>query len=227
MPVSMAVLSQCSLWAGLPPGPMKELASQMRLLPMRRREVLGSPEAPFTGLGVVLSGQLQALDETMDGREVALQKIQSNGVFGLGELLADRSEPLTWVANAHGTAVGLLERSLAQQFLDRPEVASRAARLLAQRLSDIQSLHKVLSVHPVSARVCAWLAWQAQHSVGLVMPPTHAELAWQLNTTRESVTRVLQRLQADGVIEREQDAWRIVQAAVLLDWSRGKGREGA
>jgi predicted transcriptional regulator len=40
-------------------------------------------------------------------------------------------------------------------------------------------------------------------------------LGWRLNTTRETVTRVLQRLQQDGVVLREGELWRVRQAAAL------------
>jgi CRP-like cAMP-binding protein len=117
--------------------------------------------------------------------------------------------------------VGLLERQAALEALATAELAVRAAASLAQRVCDTQSLQKVLTVHPVSARVCAWLLWRRERATGLVGLPTHAELAWQLNTTRESVTRVLQRLLQDGVIERLEEQWRVASETGLADWARG------
>ena len=79
----------------------------------------------------------------------------------------------------------------------------------------------MLTVHPVSARVCAWLLWKHDGTTGMVEVPTHAELAWQLNTTRESVTRVMQKLVQDGLIERRDEHWRISSEAALAEWARG------
>jgi DNA-binding GntR family transcriptional regulator len=64
--------------------------------------------------------------------------------------------------------------------------------------------------------------WQARDPEGTLQVPTHAELAWQLNTTRESVTRVMQKLLSDGVVVRESERWLIVQAEVLRDLARGR-----
>jgi predicted transcriptional regulator len=55
--------------------------------------------------------------------------------------------------------------------------------------------------------------------------PTHAELAWHLNTTRESVTRVFQKLFSDGVIAREESGWRIADWSALTEGSRPRSRE--
>jgi CRP-like cAMP-binding protein len=118
-----------------------------------------------------------------------------------------------------------MDRDSALQAFNKPELLGRAAALLAQRVCDAQSLQKVLAVHPVNARVCAWLEWQQDAHGGRVTVPTHAELAWQLNTTRESVTRVFQKLSADGVLERDGDRWRIAMPEVLAEWAFGRTRE--
>ncbi len=225
MPVAVAALSQCTLFSGISSQLVQQAADSMRLLPLRRREVLADAAASLPGLGVVLSGALQAVDETADGREVALETVGVNEAFGFAELLAARSLPVTWMAAAAGTTVGLLPREPAMALLHQPEVALRAAQSLAQRVCDTRGLQKVLTIHPVSARVCAWLNLQRTPEKGAVQVPTHAELAWQLNTTRESVTRVFQRLQADGVIQRDGDIWQVAGSEVLEDWIRNRIRE--
>jgi CRP-like cAMP-binding protein len=229
MPLALAVLNQCSLFSGLPPDLARFCSEHMRLVSLRRREAVADNGAGeglgFTGLGLVLSGAVQAVDVTGDGREAALVTCLPFECFGLAELLAPQGLPLTWIASASSTAVGLMDRGPALQAFSKAELLTRAAALLAQRVCDAQSLQKVLTVHPVSARVCAWLQWQQDGEGGGVTVPTHAELAWQLNTTRESVTRVFQKLLTDGVVEREGDRWRIAMPGVLADWARAKGKE--
>lgn len=222
MPVALAVLSQCPLFAGLPPEATRACAESAKLVSLRRREaLLGIDGAPFDGLGIVLAGAVQAVDLTGDGREVALVTVLPFEAFGLAELLAPRAKALNWLAAQASTTVGLIGRETAREAFGRAELALRAAASLAQRVCDTQSLQKVLTVHPVSARVCAWLLWKHDGRTGLVDVPTHAELAWQLNTTRESVTRVMQKLVQDGLIERQDEQWRVTAEAALADWARG------
>ena len=178
MPVAVAALAQCTLFSGVSSQLVQQVADSMRLLSLRRREVLADAAACLPGLGVVLSGALQAVDETADGREVALETVGVNQAFGVAELIAARALPVTWMAATTGTTVGLLPREQAMALLHEPEVALRAAQSLAQRVCDTRSLQKVLTVHPVSARVCAWLSWQrspeqngVQVSLRLPSPP--------------------------------------------------------
>lgn len=219
MPVSMAVLVQCTLFAELPTLQLGAVAERMQIVSLRRREVLGGA-AGFTGLGVVLNGSLQSVEETTDGREVVLATAEAYEPFGLAELLAQAIAPPTWVAGSTSTAVGTLDRATAMDVLQRPELAFAVARTLARRVCDLQGMQKILSIHSVPARLAAWLHWQCAGTEGRIKLPTHAELAWQLNTTRESVTRVLQRLSAEGLLARDGEAWRVANPSALSDWGQ-------
>lgn len=217
MPVSQAVLVQCTLFAALAPVPLGLIAERMQMVSLRRREVLGGASG-FSGLGVVLSGSIQAVEETSDGREVVLATAGVNHPFGVAELLADKRMSATLIAASNGTTVGTLDRETALEQLRKPELSWNVARMLAQRLCDHQAMQKILSVHSVPARLAAWLAWQCDGQAKRLTLPTHAELAWQLNTTRESVTRVLQRLVADGLVARDGDDWVMLNPHGLGQW---------
>jgi len=193
------------------------VAEKMQIASLRRREVLGG-KAGFDGLAVVLSGVVQSVEETSDGREVVLASIGQHQALGLAELLAQPLALPTWIAGSPGTSVGLLERQHSLEVLRRPELTWGVARALAQRICDLQGMQKILSIHSVPARLAAWLRWQCGGKDADVKLPTHAELAWQLNTTRESVTRILQRLTTDGLLQRQGEVWRVVNADALVSW---------
>jgi len=211
---------KCSLFA-LAPAPVLEQASlAMEIIHLRRREVLLVAGRPFTGLGVVLQGRLQAIDHTIDGREVALASIEANEVFGQANLIAAHPIDLTWVAMG-ATTLAIMPPQAAILLLKDADMSFRIASDLAQQVCEFLSWQKILSVHPVSARVCAWIIWNAAGKLELALP-THAELAWRLNTTRESITRALQRLQADEILQRDGDRWLIEKPLILSELARGE-----
>lgn len=202
---------------------MQFAAVNMQLVHLKRREVLGDGKQPFDGLGVVLQGNLQSVDLTLDGREAALQTVTLHETFGHANLLAAQPVALTWVATSPSTSVAIMPRDAAQSLMAHPEMALCTARLLAQEVCSFLGWQKIQAVHPVSARVCAWM--QRQSAAGSQLRiPTHAELAWRLNTTRETVTRVLQRLLTDGILRRDGDSWYVDQPEALSDLARGEER---
>lgn len=223
MPVALAAIDNCTIFIDIPNEVIQQAAGWMELRNLRRREVLGNDDG-FRGLGVVLSGAMQAVDYTADGKEVALLTAGVNETFGMAEILAARALPLTWMAGAASTAVALMPEAQARILLRHPAVALKAANVLAQQVCDAHGWQKVRSVHPVGARVAAWIRWQTGAD-GAVKMPTHAELAWQLNTTRESITRVFQKLLAEGVLSRSGEGWVLADPIALTGWLSGKPKD--
>lgn len=225
MPVLDLALRGCKLFAQAPEEVLAEAARAMDIVNLKRREVLMRGGRPFKGLGVVLQGRLQAMDRTLDGREVALQTIEERETFGQAGLLASRPPVLTWVA-ATPSSVAVMSPEMARRMFENSAMSLVAARDLADQVSDYLGWQKILSVTPLSARVCAWAVWSAQGQAALDIPK-HAELAWRLNTTRESITRTFQRLLADGLLAREGDTWLIADAAALAQMAMGDSAEEA
>lgn len=222
MAVSEIALKGCSLFRHASAGVVQQAASQMSLLMLKKREVLLINGRPFRGLGVVLEGRLQSMDYTIDGREVALTTVDSVSAFGQANLIAPRPVDLTWVAMAPST-LALMSPQAALELLQDTDMSMQVAVDLAQQVCEFLSWQKILSVHPISARVCAWLSWAAGDGVSVVIS-RHAELAWRLSTTRESITRTLQKLQAEQVLRRDGDLWLIDNMVVLQKMALGDNK---
>jgi CRP-like cAMP-binding protein len=219
MPVLDMALRACSIFATLPDPVVQQAARDMDIVNLRRREVLMRGGRSFNGLGVVLQGRLQAMDRTLDGREVALQTIEEQEAFGQAGLLARRPVALTWVA-ATPCAVAVMSASQAQVLMETTGLGLMAARDLADQVNDQLGWQKLLAVTPISARVCAWACWASAGRTSLEIPK-HAELAWRLNTTRESITRTFQKLLGDGLLARDGDTWRVADAQALAQMAMG------
>jgi CRP-like cAMP-binding protein len=191
----------------------------MEIFSLKRRQALLSSGGPFKGLGVVVNGRMQAIELTLDGREVALKTVEQGGLFGQEDLLARTPLSLHWTAPASAT-VAVMGLKTAKELLLEPEILRALATDLAQQLNDQLQWQKILSANTVASKLANWIVFSAGDRREVTLP-THAEVAWRLNTTRESVTRVLQRLQADGVLVREDGRWRIQKGAALRDLARG------
>jgi CRP-like cAMP-binding protein len=219
MPVLDLALRGCRLFATAPEDVVQQAAQGMDIVNLKRREVLMRGGRGFNGLGVVLQGRLQAMDRTLDGREVALQTIEEREAFGQAGLLARRPVELTWVAAAP-SAVAVMSAEQARRLLESTALGLLTARDLADQVSDQLGWQKLLAVTPISARVCAWACWAAAGRQTLEIPK-HAELAWRLNTTRESITRTFQKLLADGLLARDGETWLIADAPALAQMAMG------
>jgi CRP-like cAMP-binding protein len=219
MPVLDLALRACRLFATAPEEVVLSAAKDMDIVHLKRREVLMRGGKTFNGLGVVLQGRLQAMDRTLDGREVALQTAEETETFGQAGLLARRPVELVWVA-AVPSAVAVMSTAQARHLLETTVLGWLAARDLADQVSDQLGWQKLLAITPISARVCAWACWASSGAKTLEIPK-HAELAWRLNTTRESITRTFQKLLADGLLARDGETWLVADAKALAQMAMG------
>lgn len=223
MPVSELVLRDFSLFAGAPDDLVQQASGDMELIHLKRREVLLLGGQRFKGLGLVVQGRVQSIEQTLDGREVALQTADAGESFGQVALLASRPIEMVWVASTP-SVVAVLPRDKALTLFELAPMGLIAARGLADQVSDFLGWQKVIAVTPISSRVCAWICWSTP-SLDRLEVPKQAELAWRLNTTRESITRTFQRLQADGLLQRDENAWRIVKRDALELLALGENKD--
>lgn len=223
MPVSELVLRDFSLFAGAPADLVQQASGDMELIHLKRREVLLLGGQRFKGLGLVVQGRIQSIEQTLDGREVALQTADTGESFGQAALLASRPIEMVWVATIP-SVVAVLPRDKALTLFELAPMGLIAARALADQVSDFLGWQKVIAVTPISSRVCAWICWSTP-SLDRLEVPKQAELAWRLNTTRESITRTFQRLQADGLLQRDENAWRIVKRDALELLALGENKD--
>lgn len=224
MAVSELTLKQNALLAQADPADIAWLAGKMSIVLLKRRETLGIAKGPFVGLGLVLSGRLQALDLTLDGREVALQTAESGDLFGEeNPFCLNENVQLQWVA-AVATELAVLDGQYGAELKLHPSLVLILAEQLARQRRDQLQWQKIANMGSITAKVCALLIHQTANTSSFKMP-THSELAWRLGTSRESITRVLQRLQATGALKREGAHWLISKLGVLRDLATREDRQ--
>ena len=126
------------------------------------------------------------------------------------------------------TEIAFISRKDFQDYcLDHPEVALKVLAFVGARLRGLVNIIEELSFTTIRQRLVAMLVRLAQtegkqtaRGTEVLLPGSHQELANQLGTVRELVSRNLMRLQAEGLLD--VDARQIVikdpkGLAALLD----------
>lgn len=186
---------------------------------------------PSTGLYMVLEGRVRIFRSSGDGRE------QTLAVEGPGRPVAEL--PLVDGGRYPATAVtmtparlGFLPRAeFEHAFRSDPDVAAAIVRALGQRLRHLVQLVETVAFRDVAARLAMLLADYAERqgepdgdAVAMVLERTQDELATEIGTARESVSRALKQLQRRGLIlSRAGQRLRVVSPDRLRAWARGGG----
>ena len=171
-------------------------------------ELLFSEGEPCNGLHIIALGKVRIFKTSISGREQVL------AMNGPGESVAELPVfdggpyPASAVA-IEDTEIAFISRRDFNAFcLEHPEVALKVLSVVGARLRRLVGIIEELSFTTIRQRLISALLKLAQsegkkteRGIEFQLPATHQELASQLGTVRELISRNLMRLQAEGLLE--------------------------
>jgi len=215
MPVAVSALAHLSLLSDLPAAELARLAGLASERSYARREVVFDKGEKGQHLCFLLEGRLQAVDFTVDGREVGLYFVDVGDYFGELSVIDGEPQAEYMIAVAKARVAFLPRHEARTLILSRPELAEQVLMRVARRLRAISAQRTLLALPNPAQRICAQLAQLAAGGPLIAPVPTHQEIAIMINTSRETVTRVFQVLQNRGIMRREGNQLHIDDLAYL------------
>ena len=171
-------------------------------------ELLFSEGEPCSGLHIIAQGRVRIFKTSASGREQVLavnvpgESVAELPVFDGGPY------PASAVA-IENTEIAFISRRDFHAFcVEHPEVSLKVLSVVGARLRRLVGIIEELSFTTIRQRLIAVLVKLAQNDgtatnrgIEFLLPATHQELAHQLGTVRELISRNLMRLQAEGLLE--------------------------
>jgi CRP/FNR family cyclic AMP-dependent transcriptional regulator len=183
-----------------------------------------------SGLYVVLEGRVRIYRTSPQGKE------QTLAVEGPGRPVAELPlvdggpYPASAVTAAPSRLLFLPRAEFEHAFRTDPDVAAAVVRALGARLRHFVELLETVAFRDVAARLAMLLADYADREgqvradgVELVLDRTQEDLAAELGTARESVSRALKQLASRGLIRRRAGTRFVLDRPDRLRaWARGE-----
>lgn len=203
-------LRRVALFADLSDDELEFIASRAVLQRRTTGEMIFVEGEPCHGLFVVQSGKVKIFKSSAGGREQVVL------ISGPGSTIAELPVfdggpyPASAAALDDANLLEVRKDDVRQLCLERPEVALKLLRVVGARLRRLLAMIEELSFTTVRQRLAALLLHEAQtngrktpQGVEFVLPWTQQELAAQIGTVRELVSRNFSRFQSTGVIQVE------------------------
>jgi|TARA_B000000437_G_scaffold44768_1_gene31484 CRP/FNR family cyclic AMP-dependent transcriptional regulator len=161
-------------------------------------------------LFIIADGKVKVSIVSEDGREVILSLLSKNAVFGELSLLDGRPRSANVIAIEETQLVMLRRADFLELIQKTPSIAVALLAELASRLRKTDRQIEGLALLDVASRISDTLLQLAieqgvESNSGIVVEnrPTHQEIANMSGTTRETVSRVLKRLEKQGYLKSE------------------------
>src|SRR6516164_8880757 len=174
------------------------------------QEVVFAEGDPCQGLYVIESGTVRIFKTSASGREQVLT------VEGPGSSIAELpvfdggAYPASAAAASPASLLFISKNDFQALCLQHPQVALKVLRVVGARLRGLVSIIEELSFTTVRHRLLALLLREASEKgketnlgIEFTLTTSNQELAFQIGTVRELVSRNLSRLQAAGLLKME------------------------
>ena len=170
-------------------------------------EMVFAEGEPCAGLYVVQSGHIRIFKSSASGREQVLSIDGPGSSVAELPVFDDGNYPASGAAVDQATFLFVSKQDFQALCLAHPHVALKVLRVVGARLRRLVGIIEELSFTTVRHRLASLLirlarqqGKQTARGLTITLPASHQELAAQIGTVRELVSRNLSRFQAEGLL---------------------------
>ncbi len=203
-------LAKVALFSGMAEPELSFLSQHAVARNFSAGETIFTEGEPCAGMYVVESGHIRIYKSSAGGREQVLSIDGPGGSVAELPVFDGGSYPASAVAIDAVTLLFISKQDFQALCLAHPHVALKVLQVVGARLRKLVGIIEELSFTTVRHRLASFLLGMAQKNgrstaegVEITLAMSNQELAAQIGTVRELVSRNLSRLQAEGMIKIE------------------------
>ena len=209
IPMSSLGLARMALLEGLPQQRLDALAAQCTWRRFEPGQPIVSRDTSGADVHLIVDGQVRIHVYAADGREVLFTQLHQGAIVGDFAAVDGGLRTTDAHASTRVLSASLSSAHFKQLLRDEPLVEERYLRYLVGLVRMLTDRVIELSTLAVQNRIRAEVLRQAQAAAEtdsdfakLEPAPRHADLAAQVGTTREQVTRELSALTRQGLLQK-------------------------
>ena len=180
---------------------------------------------PAESFFIVQSGSVKLTQVTPEGHQVVLRLIGAGDPFGGVAAFGGGAYPVSAEAVTDVTALEWPGQIMASLMETYPKLVINAVRFVAARLHELQVQYRQLATEKVERRVARALlrlgeqaGRRTEAGILIDLPLSREDIAQMTGTTLYTVSRIISRFEADGLVEagRQHIVIRDVQALTSI-----------
>jgi CRP/FNR family transcriptional regulator, cyclic AMP receptor protein len=196
------VLKGTALFSALSDAELESLATRTLIRSYVSGELIFSEGEPCAGLYIVSRGRVRIFKISPSGREQVLALEGPRSSVAELPVFDGGPYPASGAAVEPSELLFISRQDFRALCVEYPEISLKILQVVGARLRRLIGIIEELSFTTVRHRLISWILRQAKSQEGLrfMLNASHQELAAQIGTVRELVSRNLARLQAQEFI---------------------------
>jgi len=211
MSTAELLLSQYPCLRAIPHAEFERDCATLTPVDVPERTPLFSENEPCRGFPFVVSGQVRVARGSTRGREVELYRVHAGEICVVSTACLLGSTAMT----AHGltaepSRLVIVGRDMLVRWTDHEPVRMFLLSVMADRMAELMELVEAVAFHRVDQRLAHALLGH-----GRLIHATHQQLADEVGTAREMVSRLLKRFAEQGMLRLGREQIEIVDPVAL------------
>jgi CRP/FNR family transcriptional regulator len=224
----LGILSRCMAFSGLAADDLKTVLSISVERAYPKGALIFQEGDPGDGFYLLLEGKVKVYKASQEGREQILHIIGKGDPFGEAAMYAGIPFPANAQALLDSRCLFFPRAAFTALIASHPSLAMNMLAVLSMRLREFAAQIEGLVLKDVPGRLAAYLlALSAEQGTSfgarLAIPKT--QLANLLGTIPETLSRVLGRMQDEGLLAVEKRDIRFLDREGLEELAAGGGRK--
>ena len=217
-------LKRCTLFAGLNDAETARLAEICTLRKAAAHQQLFTEGDPAAGFFVLMSGSVRIFRSSPDGQEYTLHRIRPGQLFAEAAIFGKGTYPASCEALDDSQILFVPRDPFFALIKASPEIALKIMGALSAWLREFADKLEALSMKDVTSRLAGYLLKISKSGqvVRLSLPTSKTEIARELGTINETLSRALRKLRDSGVIDVNGKEIEILQLDRLTALAQGK-----
>ena len=204
-----------------------KMLSSARLHSFDANTILFHESMECKHLMLIVEGSARVYKESDEGREVTLYRVEPGQlcVHNLNNLVDGVSYPVMARSETAIRGLAIPRPDFHKALAESTSFRNYVLRTLTERLSHMADLITGLAFDRLDLRVACWLMQQFERSRSQPIELTHNEIAHELGTTREMVSRILKELEHKRCIQLARGRIYLQCKYTLRLVGEGKGKQ--
>lgn len=219
-------MEQCKLFKGLNRQELNQLEYISEVHHYDKGQTLFQEGTEGVGFFVVAQGQIKVFKVSIDGKEQILHILGPGDPLGEVPVFAGQTYPANAQAMSFSCLYFFPRLKLINLYRESPSLAMNMLSVLSRRLREFTILIENLSLKDIPQRLATYLLHQhAQKPISsrIRLTVTKGVLSNILGTSQETLSRVLNKLAQEGLIEVQGKEISLIDICRLQNLSRGGG----
>ncbi|MDW7710473.1 MAG: Crp/Fnr family transcriptional regulator [Deferrisomatales bacterium] len=227
MPADASEIRSIPLFAGLEETQLRRIQEICRVVEHGRRDVLFREGEPAEGIFVLLSGRVKIYKLSPDGKEHILHVVRPGQAFAEAAVFMPGGYPAYAEALQKSRTLLLPKAPFLALLQDEPGISLNIIATLSRYLKQFADRIEDLSLKDVSARVARWFLNTAREKGRDFwdLEITKGELASQVGTVSETLSRTLRKFQDAGWVQVRGRFVKILDKGALQAVAEGPAEE--